>query len=103
VPERSNRRHKESITEQTRSSCAGPEGDYECVRLRGAIAMRMMARRPSRSQGAPRWQPDRCIATFVRPCSRHLNTEFADILHKMASFGPPSELMLRGNKGDEHD
>jgi hypothetical protein len=37
------------------------------------------------------------------PCRRHLDTEFASILHELALFGPRFELMLRGNKGDEHD
>jgi hypothetical protein len=41
-------------------------------------------------------------ASVERRTIRHLNTEFAGFLHKVALFGPLSELMLReSNRGDE--
>jgi len=42
--------------------------------------------------------PDRGLAGLVlRRTSRHLNTEFVCFLHKVAPFGPLSDLMLRRN------
>ena len=43
-------------------------------------------------------------ASVERRTIRHLNTEFAGFLHKVALFGPLSELMLReSDRGTKHD
>jgi hypothetical protein len=33
--------------------------------------------------------------------SRHLNTEFGGLLHKVAPFGPLSDLILREDENDQ--
>ena len=50
------------------------------------------------ASNAPDAPPDRRLPTTVLArTGRHLNTEFAGFLHKMAPFGPLSDLMLREN------